>query len=520
MYGELLTRINLKLKPKEKILPLGEWAESQEIILDGRKFSFKNHEYLKAVYEDNHPYQVYLKACQLGLTSLAMLRAIYSARFRGFRGILYLFSHRSDVIDFSRGRIAPLIEENEMFREWIFETDSANLKKIWNAFLYLRGMKTKAGLKSLPIDLLIADEIDEASEEALEMAFERLSHSEFKEVLLLSNPSLPDFGIAAKFQETDQRYWLLKCEKCGEWINLVESFPDCLKRITKDKVIRACLKCGFELDIARGEWVAKKPEVIDKRGYQFSQLFSWYVDPKDILEHFEAGKDLTNFMNLKIGVPYVEASNRLSLSDVLSLCSDDGLLNSCSSGAVCMGIDVGRELYVVISRWDDGKDRIIYISVLKSWEELDFLMENFHVSRCVIDALPETRPARSFAERHKGRVFLAYYSIHQRGDFRWNEDENTVLINRTEALDLSHSVIINGRIILPRQSEMVLLFANHCCAQAKRLIEDEQTGSKFYEYCRLQGDDHFRHALSYLLVARSFLKNSLFSDSEFYVRED
>lgn len=448
-----MTRINLKLKPKEKTLPLGEWAESQGIILDGRKFSFKNHEYLRAIYEDNHPYQVYLKACQLGLTSLAMLRAIYSARFRGFRGILYLFSHRSDVIDFSRGRIAPLIEENEVFREWIQETDSANLKKIWNAFLYLRGMKTKAGLKSLPIDLLIADEIDESTEESLEMAFERLSHSEFKEVLLLSNPSLPDFGISAKFSETDERYWLLKCG-CGEWNNLIETFPDCLRRVN-GKVIRACLKCGAELDISRGEWVAKRPEITDKRGYQFSQLFSYYVEPKDILDQFESGKDLTNFYNLKIGIPYVDAQNRLSLTDILSLCSDDGLLSSCPHGAVVMGVDQGKELYVIISKWKDEKDQIFYIGVHKNWEELDHLMENFHVSRAVVDAMPETRPARSFAERHKGRVFLAYYSDHQRGDFRWDEENSTVLINRTEGLDLSHSAIVNQRIVLPRQGEMV-----------------------------------------------------------------
>ena len=43
----------------------------------------------------------------MGLTSRAMLRAIHGARYRGFRGILYLFPNKTDVTDFSKSRIDP-----------------------------------------------------------------------------------------------------------------------------------------------------------------------------------------------------------------------------------------------------------------------------------------------------------------------------------------------------------------------------------------------------------------------------
>ena len=42
-----------------------------------------------------------------------------------------------------------------------------------------RGMKSRVGLKSIPVDFLVLDEMDEASPSAVDMAMERMSHSEF-----------------------------------------------------------------------------------------------------------------------------------------------------------------------------------------------------------------------------------------------------------------------------------------------------------------------------------------------------
>ena len=151
-----------------------------------------------------------MKAAQMGLTSKAILKVLYGARYKDYRGILYLFPSRSDVLDFSRGRISPLIDDNaESIGKWIQEIDAAGIKRVWNTFLYLRGMHSRVGLKSVPVDLVIFDELDEAPQNMVDMAMERMGHSELKEVLMLSNPTLPDYGIDKAFQETDQRYWLL-----------------------------------------------------------------------------------------------------------------------------------------------------------------------------------------------------------------------------------------------------------------------------------------------------------------------
>jgi hypothetical protein len=371
-------------------------------------------------------------------------------------------------------------------------------------------MKSRVSLKSVPIDFTIMDELDEAPQNAIDMAMERMSHSEFKELLKLSNPTLPDYGVDKALQETDQRHWLLKCGKCGHYTCLEDTFPDCL--ITVDgRVIRGCKRCKSELNPSLGEWVAKRPEVTDKRGYHYSQLFSHFVDPGDILHQFRTTNNLTDFYNLKIGVAYVDAENRLSVEEVLALCGNESLASSDPGPCFC-GIDQGKDLHVVIGKKHPQKaGEIIHLGIYKDWEELDRLMGNFKVVRCVVDALPETRNARAFAERHRGKVYLNYYDEHQKGHYAWNEKELIVSCNRTESLDASHREIMDRAVILPKESEITREFALHLHNVAKKLEEDEETGSKRYVYVKL-GDCHFRHAFNYEAVARQNGPDLLFPE--------
>jgi len=220
---------------------------------------------------------------------------------------------------------------------------------------------------------------------------------------------------------------------------------------------------------------------------------------------------LARIYNLKIGIAYVEATNRLTIQEVVALCSNDGIENQ-DSGPCSMGVDQGKDLHIVIGKRHAQKaGRIIHLGIYRDWNELDRLMRAFHVSRCVVDALPETRNARAFAERHGGRVFLNYYNEHQKGSYAWDEKKLLVSCNRTESLDASHREIMDQTIILPKECEMTRTFAEHLHNVAKKLEEDEETGSKRYVYVKL-GPDHFRHAFNYEVMARGILARTLFPE--------
>jgi hypothetical protein len=496
-----------------------KWVENSGIVLEGRSFSFHRHEYLREPYNDPHPRQVEIKATQLGLTTKAGLRSIHGAITGRYpRGILYLFPSKTDVTEFSKGRINLLIDENpDSIGRWIKETDTSNLKQIGSSILYFRGMKSRVGLKSVPVDFIVFDELDEAPQKSVDMAMQRMAHSEVKEWLKLSNPTIPDFGIDKAFQQTDQRYWLLKCPSCGHYTCLEDTFPACLIELSDGRVIRGCEKCKSELDPSVGRWAAKNPQVEDVRGYHYSQLFSHFVDMKELLHDFRTTQNLTDFYNLRIGIAWVEATHRISLEAVYPLCGSYGMAET-DPGPCSMGVDQGKDLHVAIGRSEPSRaGKIIHLGVYQEWEKLEALMKAFNVYRCVIDGMPETEKARSFAKKFSGKVFLNFYNEHQKGTYKWNEGDWTITCNRTESLDSSQAQILgaagdfagSSRIILPKFSETIEEFARHLHNVAKRLEEDEETGSKRYVYVKL-GPDHFRHAFNYECIARDTFADALF----------
>ncbi|MBU2625774.1 MAG: phage terminase large subunit family protein, partial [candidate division Zixibacteria bacterium] len=490
--------------------PLAEWAVAR-IRLEGRPFRFEGHEYLRAIYDDTSPHVALSKAAQIGGTTWAILRSLHAC-ITGLN-VVYFFPTRTDVIEFSKSRVSPLLEDNPFLSKMMTDTDTAGLKRIGESYLYLRGMQSTVGMKSVPADMIVFDELDETSPAAKAMAKERLAHSDYKRIIELSNPSLPDYGIDEQYQKSDQRHWTLRCPHCGQWTAPAKEFPTKLGE--EVRIIRprrdgthylACVKCDRELDIAAGEWVADLPSR-PIHGYRISQLFSSKIDPGEILEEYQTTRFPDRFYNLKIGVPWADLERRLDIMSVLSLCSDTPMENSCDHGTCVMGVDTGKNLHAVILRREDNeehndskKQHLIYLAECRDFSELDILMEQFHVRRCVIDGLPETHATRDLARRHRRRIFLCFFNENQRGRPKWDGKSYTVQVNRTEALDASRAAVRDKQVILPRRQPIVEVFAQHMAADAKILEENEETGEKRYRYIRT-GVDHFSLAFTYALLA-------------------
>ena len=522
--GYLTARLAELQRPETRASgePLERWSE-RRIRLDTKPFTFKGHAYLRAIYDDAAPHVVLVKASQVGGSVYAILRALHAC-LSGLN-VIYFFPTRTDVIEFSKSRVAPLIAGNPFLAKMVRDTDTAGLKNIGDGHLYLRGMQSSVQMKSVPADMLIFDELDEASPDAKALARERLAHSDYKRIIELSNPSLPDYGIDEAYRESDQRQWFNKCPGCGQWVSLVEEFPRQLGEEVKIILprgdgtwYRACPKCSAELDVEVGEWVPACPDNLP-HGYLISQLFSSRMDPGEILREYEKTRYPERFYQLKIGIAWADTANRLDMSTILSHCGQNLPLES--SDLCTMGVDTGRQMHVVISRKikDTKKREVVYLGAHNSFEELDDLMKRFGVQVCVIDGLPETHATRAFARRHHGHVFLCFFNDHQRGADKWDTKELTVQINRTEALDYSRRMIREGKRVLPRRSRQVEEFARHLCADAKQLHEDEDTGAQSYRYLKT-GENHYSLAFTYdcLAAARQRLHSGPYV--EFLVLRD
>jgi hypothetical protein len=526
LYEALSESINQEFD-LEEIGPIIPWAEG--LLLDGRPFALVDHEYQQDIFLDDSPRQVFLKGAQVGMTSVVLLKTLYGLIASRYpQGVLYLLPSRLDVQDFSRGRFGPLLNDNEHLAKYIQDTDAQSIKRIGKAMLYLRGAKStsriqgmkrsSSALKSIPCDRVCFDESDEMEPAMIDLALERMSHSTIKEEIYLSTPSIPSYGVDALFQTSDQRHWFIKCGKCGGETCLELEFPGCLEEIEGGRVIRLCQRCrDQEIFPKDGFWKASYPaKEKDMVGWRISQLNSMFVDPGKILRLYynPPNGNLTEVYNSKLAQAHIAAENRITVSEVLELCDSTRPMKEGHPGPTYLGCDVGSLLHCVIGRSDFNKGgEILYVGSFPDWNHLNTLMKRFNVSRAVIDALPELRLARDFAQRHRGKVFCCFYQEHQKGSYAWNEKDLTVRGNRTEILDSSHAEISLGKVILPAESETLHEFAQHLSNTARVLQQDVDTGSSRYIYVKT-GPDHYRHAQSYEVMARSFGRDSVFFNSD------
>jgi hypothetical protein len=542
----LSSSISMRLSPGGNELLKSEnawyWAFSEKIKLIGNiEFAYNQHEFQMRPMSIRPPEKVVRKATQGTFSEGEILNSIHGLRYSYYkRGVMYLMPSKDKIADFGKSRFNPLIKGNpEAIGRFIRDTDSATIKKIGSGFLYFRSgrlsqdvggrgdMKSSAALKGDPADHAVLDEFDEMDQGVDEFVDSRMAKSDVGTKTYIANPTLPDYMSDKKFQASSQEYWHIKCGACGKYTCMdldeywnekdLTSTDKILKRLPDGAIIRVCCHCGKRIDPRLGEWVAAKPSVKDIIGFTIGHPSYPWMDLRNLLNSWQnLDVDRANFIRLRLGRPYIEAENRLSIQDVYNCCGNYGMSSSETSTSY-MGVDQGGGqgdlFHIVIGKKHPAKKgQIVFTGIEKGWLELDTFMKRFNVGRCVIDGLPNQEDARAFAKRFPGKVFLSYFSEHQKGDYTWNEKDFTVTSYRTDAMDASHKEIANQDIVIPQKSKIIELYAKHCHATAKKLEKDEKTGSQRYIYIpKLGGPDHFRLAQCYETMARNGAPINIFS---------
>jgi hypothetical protein len=491
------------------------WITDYNLQLGAGPWTLRNHEYQMAWLAENAPEQCFIKGAQIGASEINVLKTLHGhVHGRYPQGSLYLFPTRDDVKDFSKARFDPLIDQNPFISAFVKNTDSQNIKKVGRGFLYLRGArstktvggskKSSSQLKSISVDRVVFDEFDEMDEAMIELAQYRVAHSRIKELIYLGTPTIPEYGIDAMYQKSDQRVWMVECPKCGKEASLDLEFPDSLRRRLDGTAYRACVHCLGEVHPSKGRWVAQYPSRSDTLvGWWISQLNSTYVDPTHVLNKYEDPPygDLSEVMNSTLGRAYIPAENRLMPSEVYGRCGSEPMLTK-HEGPTCMGVDVGRVLHVVIAqRTTRNTLKVLKVGRYDSFRDLHDLARDFGVKSAVIDLFPEKRKVVEFQKSESFSVFGCNYVETRTGQIAWDEKESIIKGNRTEICDMSHELVSSpSGLVLPRRNREIDQFVREVCNIAKVLDEDSDTGARVFRYKKL-GADHYRHALNYALLA-------------------
>jgi hypothetical protein len=480
-----------------------------------------------------------MKATQLGFTEMEVLRSLHGLIHGRYpRGIGYYFPTNDDVTEFGKSRFNPLIQANKnAIGKFVKSvkgkgTDTASLKKIGDAFLWLRGARMPRKIdeqavstktSSIPLDRFVFDELDLMADTDSEFkvvgkARGRVGDSLYKEECFISNPTTPGFGIDTFFDLSDKRHWFRWCDHCNKHTTCAEIYfmedPERCVQIRKDKTgYISCIKCGKELRCYPGEWVPTQRDNTDyMHGYQLSQLTSVRNDPAEILYEYRNPPEdnLSEIVRLRLGWPHISAADKLRKEDVLNCCNESNYMLNSHPGPCAMGLDCMKTKNIIIgARTGPASYEIYYTGIIagqgmEAWNEVEDLCNRFHVKSGVIDIRPYEDMARHFQQKVKFKVWLCEYKETTPLGTVYNPNTGIVSVARTEIMDRSHRVVTTeGSLSLPRRGAKMLEFARQLCSAFKVLEPNKKTGQKVYRYRKTSVPDHFRHSLNYFLLAAS-----------------
>lgn len=523
------------------------WAKTKRVRLsNGQLFETKGREYQVPFMHDDAPEKCYMKATGCGVSDAEILDCIHGMIYDRYKqGVLYGFPNDGDMMDYSKTRWNPLIQFNQsqigkFMTVGKKKTDAADVKRIRNANLYLRGLRMmptadgesrqSVAATGIHVDKAVLDEVDQMEEEIIGKVRGRLSNARIdgirgkSQIVYIGNPSDEDRGIDSLWQQSDQRYWFRKCE-CGGWtcaeIQFFEDPEKCVG-IYPDKISRLdnhmptgyirCIKCGKPVGQRIGKWVPTNPENRRRHGFNWSYLTSENQDPAHVLQCYRHPPEdnLGDVIRLMLGRAYSSIDEKLRKESVYSCCGYEGMPDE-HPGPCAMGVDNDDKKHAVVGvRLGQDQYKIIRVFALEDvtqnrFDQLLDIIRRYHVKSCVTDLRPNADAAREFqkaALRFGCRVFLCEYTDSPIQDYNFVDATGIVKVYRTGIFDTTHRIITGNQVILPRRNKLMDDFAQQCCNCVKSKEIDKRKRIVVYRYKKTgNGNDHFRNALNYFVVA-------------------
>ncbi len=493
--------------------------------------SFEHRSYLLDIYRGRSAERVFKKSVQCGISEFLIIDALEAAS-RGL-ACLYVMPTQDKRDRFVANRVSRVIRTSAFYRGLVRKgagrANSTGLKHFGPGVISFVGSNAENEFIEFPADLVIVDEYDRCAQDNMPLVRDRLAASPHKLAVCASTPTYPATGVAALFDASDAREWLVRCPACGH-AQPLDFFTNVLRRegehdyalldqqwasapggLARD-ILVFCAKCGRPLDrLARGEWVARQPGR-DVAGYHVSQLFVPTMSVRKLWADWQKalGNDWERqrFYNSLLGEAYAVEGSGLSAADLAACCRDYEL--PARAQGCTMGVDVGEWMHVRISDCPEpGVRRAVFIGRVRTPDDLDRLIERYDVRCCVIDAMPESLLVRQWQQRQtRGRVWRCVYSDDDLRQLERDSAGGVVRVARTPSLDDATQDIRMGRNWLPRNAQTLDggEFAAQMTAPVRTLI-DGPRGSKRYVWTK-PAADHHRHADNYDKIAAQILEAS------------
>lgn len=511
-------------------MKMSEWIE-KNTTLKKRPFSFKGYEFQRQITDDMHPDLNVIKISQVGLTEVQIRKALgFLVRNRG-TSLIFSLPDESMFERVSKGRVKPIINEDKVFTS---PEDIANksvrsteIMQLGQSFLYLVPALESAAT-SISADFVMNDEVDLSDQKMISLFNSRLQASKYKISQKFSTPSFPLYGIDLNWQSSDQHLYMCRCDKCGHWnhpeftreyVHMV-GMPDNLEKFTDvtremeelldfDNSYVMCKKCKFPLDLfdpSKRQWVSQYPSRKDTRGYRVGPFSTDNLTLRYIFKslwEYQKNDYVRGFYNTVLGEPYSDGTIQIPINDIHACMTKDMNAEPLSRYQdLWVGIDVGQICHVVIGSGHDP-EHIDIVSVYQvRADELvthcEELCRKYNIRGGCIDRHPYTPTADEVMRVSGGRIIPTEYRGTREVSIvvDINEKVTHAQVDRTTFLDRVATRIRKHAMKISGYGQFKNVLVEHL-----RDMVREETPEKQANWVKLQGIDHYFHAIGFMLQA-------------------
>lgn len=512
---------------RKSVQSCSHWSRNYRIM--GQPYpgnwSSKYHPWTKGMCDSDAQIQVGQKSAQAGYTEVALNRIFYNMDIN-HHSVLYVLPTEGDASDFSASRFNPALELSPHLRSMFSDASNVGHKRAGSKNLFVRGSNSRSKLKSLPVNGLVFDELEEMNQDNIPLAEERTSGQVDWWRFYLSTPSIAGYGINILYEDSDQEHFFFQCPSCSRYIELGHDNLVCTAEHVRDPRITdshyICTECKNVLPhqdkhLYIGKTGIWRPTVANRVvvGWHVNQYYSPTITPQMMATAYL--KSLVDpaaeqeYYNSKLGLPHSVKGSRVTDYDLEQCYKSFTMKDKADNQRLTtMGVDVGTELHITIYEWELGaygdininsKPRPIAYLKRRHFEELDQLMVDFQINFCVIDANPEKRKAQEFADRFYGFVRICYYGNSVSGrTINKSSSEMACTVDRTSWLDLTLNRIIRHQMHLP--GDMPEEAKKHIKALT-RIYRKDNDGNPVGKWINSE-PDHFAHSSNYAEIALQF----------------
>jgi len=514
-------------------MSMGEWL-CRNTTLRGRPFSFTGYPFQRAIANDMHPNMDVIKPSQTGLTEIQVRKALGFITRNPQTSLIFTLPNEKMFRRVSATRIMPLVEEEKVFnletRNGAKPIRNMGLIQVGTSFMYVTGA-TEGDATSISADAVFNDEVDLTDQQMLSLFNSRLQNSDWKLNHRFSTPTYPNFGIDQGYQASDQHEYAVKCDSCNHWqvplfdLNFVnipglssdisslteidEAMIDTGKLNLAEAFVM-CERCHAPLDLGREEnreWIAKYASRTHARGYRVRPFSTARLSVEYIISQmlrYRARDYMRGWYNTVLGEAYTEGNNRLADRDIARCFTAHVTIPEVDPNEpTWLGIDMGRTCHLVLSQGPSLDDQHVImfraIPVDQLHDEVQTLLDIYNVIGGACDRHPYTPTADDLFRLSEGRILPVEYRGTKEINFIRDPVTSEIVhaqADRTTLLDEVARVIRRQRIRFSGYGTQKQQIIEHLTDMVR-----EETPEKPASWVKLTGNDHYFHALGFLLTA-------------------